>query len=207
MVLSQRATHSLAIENLSFSGARLAGALRIDPGERVKLFFHIDGERPLGMSAEIVRVEARALAVKFCDVDGDTRRRLEVLVRAAIDRQWLDAQPGILVVADATHLVASVTRDVGELAWAVVHAATSNDVIRLLEDHSVQYQAAVVDIALERVNTGALLRHLAEVRPHARRIVMAGPGHAIEADAEVSSGRAHAWLAKPWQASELRALI
>src|ERR1044071_592379 len=92
MVLSHHGTESYSVTNVSLAGAKLAGALGIDPGERVKLFFHIEGERPLGVTAEVIRADASCAAVRFCDLDNEAHHRIGALVNTAIERQWFAAE-------------------------------------------------------------------------------------------------------------------
>src|SRR5205823_5995921 len=93
----------------------------------------------------------------------------------------------------------AVERDVDELGWTVVPAATSDEVVRRFRDRNLRFAAALVELRLDRVNTTALLGLLADEHPGVRRIVMSGETSAEELQTLLESGLAHAFVQKPWQ--------
>ena len=202
MVLTPGATSPFAIENMSCSGALLVGELALAQDDRVKLQLHIEGEEPLGATADVVRVHSLApdqqrVAVRFFEPDDPTQQRIRSIVHAALERRWIAAAPAICVVADSPETRVTVERDTNVLGWTLVSAATSTEVLERLRDPSLRFEAAIVDASLERVNAPAVLRHLAEEHPHTRRILIASAS-TKEVEAEVASGRAHAFVQRPW---------
>ncbi|HSN26593.1 MAG TPA: PilZ domain-containing protein [Kofleriaceae bacterium] len=83
---SRRVT--FVIDNLSSSGARLAGALALELGQRIAMSFVVDGVT-LELAAEIVRVHTPDLltdqiAVRFVDPPAPTVSRIEAFVAARL---------------------------------------------------------------------------------------------------------------------------
>lgn len=207
MVLTPCATRNFAIENMSFSGALLVGDLPLAESDRVKLLFHIEGEAALGATAEVVRVDAmerdqQRVAVSFVEPDDATQQRIRSIVNTALTRRWIAAAPAICVVADSAETSVSVERDTHVLGWTLVSAATSTEVVSRLQDPSLRFEAAIVDMNLARVHASAVLRHLADEYPHTRRVLV-GATTSQEVEAEVRAGRAHAFLQCPWQRDHL----
>jgi ActR/RegA family two-component response regulator len=207
MVLTPCATSSFSIENISCSGALLVGDLLLAQSDRVKLLLQIEGEATLGATADVVRVHTGALdrqhvAVRFFEPDDPTQQRIRAIVHSALQRRWISAAPAICVVADSPDTSVMVERDTHVLGWTLVSAATSTDVIAHLRDPSLRFEAAIVDVNLERVNAPAVLRHLAEEHPHTRRVLI-GSTTSEAAGTEVASGRAHAFLQSPWDRNAL----
>lgn len=208
VVLTQVATSSFAIENLSATGALLVGDLVLAPSERIKLLLHIDGERPLGVTAEVVRIQSLStdrsrVAVRFHEVEFETQAWIQNLVLSAIDRQWITADPAILVVDDEPATCIAAERDLRVLGWTVVSAASSVEVVRWLRDRSVRFEAALVEACLDRINSLALLGQLADEHPRIRRVLVSkrvpsrDDENALVSNALVSAC-AHAFLQKPW---------
>lgn len=82
---------AFTIESISVSGARLAGPLALDVGERVHLLFEMDGH-PVEVTGEVVRVDRQDLAsdhiaVRFIEVAEDTRALIRDLVVRTLDLQ------------------------------------------------------------------------------------------------------------------------
>jgi hypothetical protein len=80
---------TVTVESMSVDGARLAGPTTLDVGERVQVLFEIEGH-PLEVHAEVVRVESRdmsndRIAVRFVEIDDDTRDQIRRLVLRAIE--------------------------------------------------------------------------------------------------------------------------
>ncbi len=76
------------IDNLSSSGARLAGALALELGQRIEMSFVLEGVT-IGLAAEIVRVHTPDLltdqiAVRFLDPPAATVSRIEAFVAARL---------------------------------------------------------------------------------------------------------------------------
>lgn len=83
---SRRVT--FVIDNLSSSGARLAGALALELGHRIEITFVID-ETTIELVAEIVRVHTPDLltdqiAVRFVDPPAATVARIEAFVASRL---------------------------------------------------------------------------------------------------------------------------
>ncbi len=79
---------TFAIENISTTGARLAGPLTLGVGERIQILFEIDGH-PVDVKAEVMRVDkydmmTDRVAVSFRDVDPETQQRITRLVQQAL---------------------------------------------------------------------------------------------------------------------------
>ena len=77
------------IDNLSSTGASLAGALALELGQRIEMSFVLDAT-PIEVTAEIVRVHTPDLftdqiAVRFIDPPEPTVVRLEAFVAALLD--------------------------------------------------------------------------------------------------------------------------
>jgi hypothetical protein len=77
------------IDNLSSSGARLAGALALGLGQRIEMSFRLEGTA-IALSAEIVRVDTPDLmtdqiAVRFVDPPAASVARIEAFVAALLD--------------------------------------------------------------------------------------------------------------------------
>ena len=207
MVLTPCATRNYAIENMSCSGALLVGDLPLAQTDRVKLLFHIEGEAALGATADVVRVDAmeadkQRVAVSFVEPDDATQQRIRSIVHTALERRWIAAAPAICVVADSPETSVSVERDTHVLGWTLVSAATSTEVVARLQDPSLRFEAAIVDVNLARVHASAVLRHLADEYPQTRRVLV-GAAASAEAEAEVSAGRAHVFLQLPWERDRL----
>jgi PilZ domain len=82
---------SLTIASISLGGARLEGTISVGMGERVQILFDVEGH-PVDVSGEVVRVEmidmaTDHIAVRFVDVERDTKE----LIRQLVDRS-LDAE-------------------------------------------------------------------------------------------------------------------
>jgi len=80
---------AFVIDNLSSTGARLAGALALELGQRIEMSFVLDAT-PIEVSAEIVRVHTPDLltdqiAVRFIDPPEPTVVRIEAFVAALLD--------------------------------------------------------------------------------------------------------------------------
>ena len=208
VVLGQLGTGSFAIENLSATGASLVGDLALAPAERVKLLLHIEGERSLGVTAEVVRADPlvadrHRVAVRFHEVPDEIRDRIVALVSTALDRQWIASAPALLVVDDHAETALAVERDLVGLGWTVVPVATSTELMQRLGDPSLRFEAALVEICLGRVNASGLLSHLAEQHPRVRRVLMSARALSDDCEAELSTGRAQMFLPKPWQRETL----
>ena len=81
---------AFTIDSISTSGARLAGPLTLDVGERVQIMFEIDG-RPVDVHAEVVRREPRDItmdniAVRFTDLTDDARAAIHAAVLKRLEQ-------------------------------------------------------------------------------------------------------------------------
>lgn len=207
VVLVAHDTSTFSIENLSVSGALLVGGLALAPRDRLKLLLHIDGYRSFGAAAEVVRTrkvsdDRYEVAVAFLDLAQELEDRIWTIVAGAIDRQQVAATPAVLVVDDDRESLLAIERDVRDSGRTVLFASTALEVVQLLQDRSVRVDAVLVELGLSRANPIAVLAHFADEHPRVRRIVMSHRA-AVEYASELSSGRAHAFILRPWDRQTL----
>ena len=82
---------SLTIASISLGGARLEGNITVAMGERVQILFDVEGH-PVDVSGEVVRVEmidmaTDHIAVRFVDVELDTKELIRQLVERSFDAE------------------------------------------------------------------------------------------------------------------------
>lgn len=85
---------AFSIESISVGGARLAGPLTLEVGERVQLLFELEGT-PIDVEGEVVRVDrpdimTDRVAVAFRNLTVTSRAVIEQLVRRSLDLESED---------------------------------------------------------------------------------------------------------------------
>lgn len=197
---------SYAVRDLSATGAMLVGALRLAPRDRIELLFDADGDRMTGINlhAEVIRSdqlldERHAIGVVFRDVPAAIHDHIQDLIVSALARQRANAPTTIMVVDDTPHARHAVSRHLGGLGHQVVAASTLLDIVRHLHDPNLRIEAALVDTRVGDENGLAILAHLADAHPSIRRILMSDRARVRDYESELVSGRAHAFLTKPWE--------
>lgn len=119
-------------------------------------------------------------------------------VPAASARPCITTEPAILIVDDDPATCIAAECDLGVHGWTVVSAASSVEVVRVLHDRSVRFEAALVEACLVRINSLALLGQLADEHPRIRRLLVSKRAPSRDDESALVSGRAHAFLRKPW---------
>lgn len=212
VILASRRTGNVSIVNLSSTGALLVGDLDFLLGEPVKLLLHVDGHRSFGINAQILRAkevssERHEIAVAFVDVPAEIEGRIQSIVIAARAREQISAVPAILVVDDDRSALAAVEQELAGSGRKVLFASTALEVVRRLQDQSVRFEAALVELDLSRTNPAGVLSHLADEYPKIRRIAMSRGSAPARYAAELTSGRAQVFLRRPWEPRGLLDLL
>lgn len=201
-------TAPFAVENLSAGGARLVGDLALAAGEGIQVLLERAGSQPMALTAKVVRVDRseetgrQVVGVSFSNLPDPIQDAIQGLVLRALARQRAEAPPTVLVIDDVREVCDVFTRDVEALGYFVVAAQTPLDAIRSLQDPGTKVDAAFVDLCLGRADGLDVIEYLTDEHPSIRRVVMSGTLVA-ELEPEVSSGRADAFLVKPWSRKTL----
>lgn len=202
IVLGQRDSVSLGIEHLSIDGALLVGDCALTAGERVALLLHLEGERSLGIVADVMHAERlgelQRIAVRFVDSDRDTIARVSAIVRGETERTWLVPAPALLVVDDDDTTCEVARRDLVGTGWATVQARTSQDLVVSLNDRGQAFRAALVSGSLAHLNTCGVLAHLRDEHPHVLRVLLVTDDLADDSVATIARSRADVTLTEPW---------
>jgi len=193
------------VRDLSARGAMLVGALPLAAGDRIEILFEADGDRLTGIKlhAEVVRSERLpgeryTIGVAFREVPATLHDHIQELVVSALERQRANAPPAIMVVDETPQARRAVARDLLGLRQKVVAASTLLDVVRHLHDPDLRIEAALVDTHVGDADGLAILAHLADAHPNIRRVLMSDRSRVRDYERELASGRAHAFLTKPW---------
>ena len=202
IVLGKDRTANLTLQHLSAGTAILIGDLRLALGERVRILLHV-GADSVGADVEVLTVhevsdDQYEISVRFLDTTRETQDRIRVMVRSGFEQGWMRTRAAVLVMDEDEPSRAAAARDIHALGRVAVFATTALEVMRCLNDRSVDIEAAVIDAGLEHVNTTGMLAHLADEHPGIRRVLVASDPRAA-LDEDVSSGRAHVFLGKPWR--------
>lgn len=196
-------------ENLSASGALLAGPSRLQRGDAVKLKLHLENRGPVEVDAFVVRQSIDpergqpTYAVRFRDVPADVEDTIHNVVMEAIERQRGVGRTRALVVHETELTRRAFLRDLKALGIEAVAAASAQEAQDWLDDGEQAFALVIVDGHMEPAQKMALLEGLAERRPNARRLLVSGLSHASLPHLALASGHAHAVLTQPWN---LRAL-
>lgn len=124
-----------------------------------------------------------------------------ILLAMGPDTRLNDAQsdgggkPRILVVDDEPAVLSMCQRAL-ELAYDPVCVATSEAAIEQMQDQP--FTLIIVDQALPRISGIELLSQSLSLQPNAGRIVITGHDDQSAVVAAINTGRAHAFITKPW---------
>lgn len=206
VVSSRGESAPFSIRDLSAGGAMLVGTLRLAAGERIEILFDADGDRLTGirLCAEVIRSdrlpsERFATGVEFRDVPVVIHDHIHELVIAANERRRANAPPSIMVVDASPQAHRAVARDLARSGRRILAASTLLEVVRHLHDPEQRIETALVDTRLGDADGLAILAYLADEYPNVRRVLVSDRGRLCDYERELSSGRAHAFLTKPWE--------
>ena len=118
----------------------------------------------------------------------------------------LDAET-ILIVDDSIEIRHALSRDLSNLGYKPLTAATHKQAVHYLEDGENKVSVAIVDLVLGREDGLALLEELSTRWPNMRRILMSGYVLPVTLDLVRSCGRAHAVMTKPWNRESLKKAV
>lgn len=197
---------TFSVRDLSADGAMLVGTLQLVAGERIEILFDADGDRLTGISicAEVIRSERLhserfATGVVFRDLPVVIHDHIQELVVSANERRRANAPPTIMVVDASPQARRAVARDLGGSGRRIVAASTLLEVVRQLHDADQRIETALVDTRIGDADGLAILAYLADEHPNIRRVLMSDRARVRDYERELSSGRAHAFLTKPWE--------
>ncbi len=197
-----------ACENLSVSGALLAGPQRLCRGDAVRLKLHLPERGPVEVEARVVRTHATPqaqtqYALKFHDVSAEIEDAIQNAVVEALERQMGRGRTRALVVHETELTRRAFVRDLKALDIEAVCAASAQEAADWLEDPDQTFAFVIVDGHMEPEQKVALLEGLQENHPQAQRLLVSGLRHASLPHLALASGHAHAVVTQPWN---LRAL-
>lgn len=205
-VVSTGRSTTFTVRDLSAGGVLLIGARPFRPGERIDIVFDADGDRLTGLwlLAEVVRCEPlaggrHAIGATFRNLAVEIHEHIQELVAIALERRRASAPPTVLVVDEAPHARHAVVRDLVTTGQRVVAASTPLEVVRHLHDADLRIEAALVDARFGDTNGLAILAYIADEHPGVRRILLTERARMRDYEVELTSGRAHAFLTKPWE--------
>jgi ActR/RegA family two-component response regulator len=113
----------------------------------------------------------------------------------------------VLIVDDSIEIRHALSRDLSNLGYKPLTAATHKQALRYLEDSENNVATAIVDLVLGHEDGLALLEDLSTRWPNMRRILMSGYVLPVTLDLVRSCGRAHAVMAKPWNSESLKKAV
>ena len=207
-----RSSGLYVVENLSAGGALLVGDGRLRPGERVTMLLQLPGLQPIRLHAEVLRQHAgeagaARLAVAFRNLAPRVEDTIQQVVLASLERLSEASVPHVLVIDDLPQVCRALERDLQALGRRAVSAATPEAAVTSLCGGEQHIDVAIVDLRLGQADGLELLAFLTDRRPEVRRILMSGDLRRSQGQLAVSSGRAHAVLAKPWSRAELSRVL
>lgn len=118
----------------------------------------------------------------------------------------MDAET-ILIVNDSTEIRHALSRDLSNLGYKPLTAATHKQAVHYLEDNENKVSVAMVDLVLGHEDGLALLEVLSTRWPNMRRILMSGYVLPVTLELVRSCGCAHAVMTKPWNSESLKKAI
>jgi DNA-binding NtrC family response regulator len=140
----------------------------------------------------------------FRELPPALREHIQELVAAALDRKRAAAPATLLIVDEAPQTCWAVASDVAQAGRRMVAASTPLEVMRHLHDVDLRIEAALVDVRFGDSDGLVLLAYLAEEHPDVRRVLVSDRTLARNYERLLMTGRAHAFLTKPW---ELQCLV
>lgn len=200
------------VENLSAGGALLVGDARLEPGERLKMLLHLPGQKPISLSAEVIRRQVNdaqecLFAVAFRHLSPGIEDTIQQVVLAMLERLHDASHLEVLVIDDSREVCRALERDLRALGRRAVSAVTPLDAVGRLNDGARHIDTAIVDLRLGHADGLEFLTFLSDGHPGVRRILMSGNIRPCQLELAVTSGRAHAVLDKPWSRESLAKAI
>lgn len=206
VMLPRGASGTFSIRDLSAGGAMLVGTLQLVVGERIEILFDADGDRLTGIRicAEVIRSdrltsERFATGVVFRDVPVVIHDHIHELVIAANERRRANAPTSIMVVDASPQARRAVARDLASSGRRIVAASTLLEIVRHLHDADQRIETALVNSRVGDADGLAILDYLADEYPNVRRVLVSDRARVRDYERELTSGRAHAFLTKPWE--------
>jgi CheY-like chemotaxis protein len=200
-----------SVVDLSAGGVMLIAPGRFSPGEHMDVVFEADSDRLTGicLRVEVVRCQPvvgghYAIGTVFLDLPRGLRDHIQELVATALERKRASAPATVLVADEAPQACWAVASDVAQSGRRVVAASTPVEVLRHLHDVDLRIEAALVDVRFGDSEGLAILAYLAEQHPTVRRVLVSDRTLARNYERLLATGRAHAFLTKPW---ELQCLV
>ena len=114
------------------------------------------------------------------------------------------AKPSLLVVDDEADLVQSV-KDLLRFDYRVLGATRASEGLKLLRDEPVQI--VMSDQRMPEMTGVEFLRRIKEVHPHAVRLLFTAYADLSAVIDAINQGSVYRYIAKPWQADELKAVL
>jgi hypothetical protein len=186
---------TFAIRDLSATGARLVGQLRLAEGERVKVEVDIEGQ-VLVLTADVVRTDPQTsqIAVAFRDVSAEDVTRIERVVNAELDRVRTLTPSTVLVVHPDAEQRAALERDLARLGVAATGCGTLVELTWQLGDRAVRHETVIV--SAELADHAAIVQFLAQHHAQLRRVIIFGDQ--VRSLEHPTSGLVQAILRTPW---------
>lgn len=113
----------------------------------------------------------------------------------------------VLIVDDSIEIRQALSRDIINLGYKAITAASNKQALHYLEDNDNDVRTVFVDLVLGHEDGLALLEVLSERWPNMRRVLMSGYVLPVTLDLVRTCGRAHAVMTKPWNRDSLTHVI
>lgn len=111
------------------------------------------------------------------------------------------ARPVLLIVDDEAHILAAMRRTLRKEGYEILTAGTPNEALATAQGRAVDL--VLCDQMMPGMRGKELLTRIAEIRPHAARILMTGWADAVTAD-ELEALGISGPFAKPWEDAALK---
>ena len=184
-----------AVRDLSISGMRLVGNLRLVEGERVLIAFELAGEQ-LQIEADVMRTEPQRaqVAVEFRATTAEIRAALARGIGTMIDQMRAASAASVLIVHDDAAARAELEREVLRLGHKATLCASVGETRDAL---AAKHKAILIGSSLPDAELRALLDQLVAEHPKMRRVLVFGE-QIVPIDHAISS-RIDAVLRTPWR--------
>jgi hypothetical protein len=160
-----------ALRDLSESGARVVGNLRLVEGELVHVSLELDG-KVLSIIASVLRTEPQTAqaAIEFRDLSSEMQQSIEHAIDSMIARVLASSPPRVLVLHPDAEVGAALERDLSRLERGATLCSTVVEALWAMQNATARHVAIIVS----REMASEVVQHFADDHPGVRRILLFG---------------------------------